>query len=325
MNVAALVVSAPSSAELAQPLDPQLVALSAELAAVPQARATARAYAGDWARFEAWCQSHGLPALPASEGAIRTYLVQLAAEGRRHSTIARAYAAIRAHHRDGGHALPTLPTVTNALRNLGRTLGTAPKQKAPMLADTLRRVTKHDDDAPLAVRDRAMLLLGFAAALRRSEIVGLDVGDVAFTEDGVEVTIRRSKTDQAGAGRKVGVPFGRKGSCPVRALRRWLETMGSPNEGPLFRPVNRAGRIGAARLRDQAVARAVKRAAALAGLDPASFAGHSLRSGLATSAAKAGKGLDVIMQTTGHRSERVAMGYIRHGSLFDACASEGLL
>ena len=263
--------------------------------------------------------------MPADEGTIRTYLARLGTEGLRHSSIARAYAAIRAVHVDAGHPLPTLASVTNALHNLGRQLGTAPRGKAPMMADALKRIARASGESMLDVRDRALLLVGFAAALRRSELVALDVADVRFTDDGLEVAIRRSKTDQLGQGRLVGVPHGSKAACPVRALRAWLDRAGIV-EGPIFRPVDRGGRIGAERLRDQAVARAVQRAAEQAGLDPADFGAHSLRAGLATSAAKAGKGLDVIMATTGHRrSERVARGYIRHGSLFDACASEGLL
>jgi site-specific recombinase XerD len=157
-------------------------------------------------------------------------------------------------------------------------------------------------DASLAgVRDRALLLLGFAGAFRRSELVALDVADLSFTARGVEVTIRRSKTDQEGAGRVVAIPLGSQAeTCPVRSLRAWLEAAGI-EAGSIFRAVNRWGRVGG-RLADRDVACTVKRAAERAGLDPAAFSGHSLRAGLATSAALAGKSDRAIMATTGHKS-----------------------
>ena len=316
----AIVIS--GSTELAPPVPAELVARYAELSQRPQSDATAKAYAGDWKRFEAWCSGHGLASLPADEATIGTYIGSLT--GKRYSTIARAYASIRAVHARGGHALGTLETVVNVLKSLARHIGTAPHGRAPLMAATLKKVTRAADDSMLAVRDNAMLLLGFAAAMRRSELVALDVSDVRFVDDGAEVTIRRSKTDQTGQGRTVAVAWGSKGSCPVRALRAWLEKAAIV-EGPIFRGVDRGGHVEAERLSDKGVARAVKRAATAAGLDAREFGGHSLRAGLATSAAKAGKGLDVIMATTGHRSERIARGYIRHGALFDACANEGLL
>ena len=309
---------------LATPLPADLVARSIELGEKQPAANTERAYAGDWARFEAWCRHHGRRALPASEFTIQTHLLHLSDEGLRFSTISRAYASIRVQHERAGERLPTLHTVTTALSNLAKTLGSATHGKTPLLAEQLRMAVAGEAVTNLGVRDRALLLLGFAAALRRSELVALDRQDVHFSDDGLTVTVRRSKTDQKGEGRVVGVPHGSKAACPVRATKAWIEA-GSIVEGALFRRIDRWGHIAPERLAPAAVARAVKRAAELVGLDPAEFAGHSLRSGLATSAAKAGKGLDVIMNTTGHKSERIARGYIRHATVFDACASEGLL
>ena len=311
------------SADLAT-LDPSLVARAADLATTPRSDATARAYAGDWARFESWCASHGLDALPTVESTVCVYLAHLAAEGLRYSTIARAYAAVRSKHADAGFRLGTLPAVTNTLRNLARELGTAARGKAPMMASTLKRVVRGSGDSTLAVRDRALLLVGFAGGFRRSELVALDVDDVRKVDDGLEVNVRFSKTDQGGQGRLVAIPFGSKGSCPVRALQDWLDRAGIV-EGPVFRGVDRGGKVSEERLSDQGVARAVRRAAEQAGLDAKNFAGHSLRSGLVTSAAKHGASLDAIMRTTGHRSEAIARRYIKHASLFDQCAADGLL
>ena len=306
-------------------LDPSLLARSEAMAERPRLPATSAAYASDWRTFAHWCAGYGLQPMPATESTIRTYLVALRDRGRRHATIARAYATIRAMHAEAGAPLPTLASVRNVLENIGREIGTAPKAKAPLMAAELKRIARASDEDRLGdLRNRALLLVGFAAALRRSELVALDVADVRFVEDGLEVTIRRSKTDQRGAGRIVGVPHGTKGSCPVRALRAWLDAS-AITEGPLFRGVTRAAQLLDGRLRGRAVARIVKRVVEGAGLDADDYAGHSLRSGLATSAAKAGRGLDVIMATTGHKSERVARSYIRHATVFDSCASEGLL
>jgi integrase len=166
--------------------------------------------------------------------------------------------------------------------------------------------------------------VGFAGAFRRSELVALDVSDCAFSTEGLTITLRRSKTDQEGLGRKVGLPYGSKASvCPVRALQAWLDAAGV-TEGALFRSVDRHGNVGG-ELGGRDVARIVKRAAAASGLDAKVFAGHSLRAGLATSAAKAGKGAHAIMKTTGHRSVAMVQRYIRDAELFNDNAAAGLL
>jgi integrase len=176
-------------------------------------------------------------------------------------------------------------------------------------------------DNLLGQRDACLLLLGFASATRRSELVALDVADVADTNDGLVVTVRRSKTDQEGAGREIGIPYGANpATCPVRAFRAWLE-VSEITEGPLFRPINRHGQLGETRLSDQSVAAVVKRTAEAAGLDPKLVAGHSLRSGMATSAARAGATEVEIMNQTGHKSLPVLRRYVRRGSLFNGNAA----
>jgi integrase len=178
----------------------------------------------------------------------------------------------------------------------------------------------------LGVRDRALLLIGFAGGFRRSELTALDAADVAGTRDGLVVTIRRSKTDQEGEGRKIGVPYGSNpATCPVRSFQSWLESSGI-TEGPLFRPINRHGKMAATRLSGAAVGEIVKKYVEAVGLDASHFAGHSLRSGLASSAAAAGASERSIMNQTGHRSEKMVRRYIKDGSLFreNAAAVLGL-
>jgi integrase len=168
----------------------------------------------------------------------------------------------------------------------------------------------------VGLRDRALLLLGFAGAFRRSELVGLDVADLEFARAGVIVTLRKSKTDQEGRSRRLGIPFGSsEQTCPVRSVQAWLEAA-RISEGPVFRSLDRFQQVQGARLSDKAVALIIKRRAKAVGLDPARYAGHSLRAGLATSAAAAGASERVIMSQTGHRSADMVRRYIRDGSLF---------
>ena len=172
------------------------------------------------------------------------------------------------------------------------------------------------DDGLIGLRDRALILLGFAGAFRRSELVSLTLEDCAFGKDGLTVTLRRSKTDQSGEGRKIGIPYGSNPeTCPVRSLQSWLE-LGAIGGGPVFCSINRHGKIQAGRLSGGDVARIVKKLVERAGLDPSKFAGHSLRAGHATSAAIAGASERSIMNQTGHRSVQMVRRYIRDGSLF---------
>jgi integrase len=179
------------------------------------------------------------------------------------------------------------------------------------------------DAGAIGLRDRALILLGFAGAFRRSELVGLTVDDCAFGKDGLTVTLRRSKTDQAGAGRKIGIPYGSNPeTCPVRTMQAWIEQAAlsavgpGVSTGPLFRSINRHGQVQPGGLSGIDVARVVKKLAQRAGLDAAKYAGHSLRAGHATSAAIAGASERSIMNQTGHRSVQMVRRYIRDGSLF---------
>jgi integrase len=193
------------------------------------------------------------------------------------------------------------------------------------MTEQIRKMLDVLPDSSLGCRDGALLLLGFSGGFRRSEIVGLDVADIEFTSDGLVIHQRRSKTDQEGEGRKVGIPFGSTPmTCPVRSLRAWLDAA-SITQGPVFRGVGRWGHVDDGRLDDRAVARVVQKYAKLIGLDPTKFAGHSLRAGLATSAARAGRSERSIMNQTGHRSVTMVRKYIREGSLFVENAAAGLL
>ncbi|MGZ6098889.1 MAG: site-specific integrase, partial [Myxococcaceae bacterium] len=280
---------------------------------------------------EEWCRANGLTALPAEPGTVALYIAALAEAGAKSSTIQRRLSAISQAHQLAGHMpSPTGdPVVRATMAGIRRTLGTAPAQKAAIVTDDLRRLLATvAPDTAAGMRDRALLLLGFGGGFRRGELVALDAGDVEETGDGLRVQVRRGKTDQEGMGREIGIPFGsHRETCPVRALRAWREVAQlDEHGGPLFRPVDRHDKIGSTRLTDRAVARVVQRAARRAGMDAARYAGHSLRSGLATAAAAGGAPERAIMAQTGHTSVAMVRRYIRRGSLFDenAAAFTGL-
>lgn len=230
-----------------------------EYARRSKATATRRGYASDWRSFEAWCSTNGLTALPASPGTVCLYL-SACADRLKASTIQRHVSAISQWHQAKGFESPTRnPQVHAVLAGIRRTLGTMPNEKAPLLAADMREMVAALHPGLRGARDRALLLLGFASACRRSEIVFLDAEDVQFTDEGVSILLKRSKTDQEGRGRRVGLPsLPHSDACPVRALRAWLETSGITS-GALFRPIALGGRMSANRLSDRSVALIVKR------------------------------------------------------------------
>jgi integrase len=287
---------------------------------------TRRAYGADWRDFSAWCAQQHLPCLPATPETVAVYLAELAGY-RKTSTVGRRLSAIAQAHKTLGLDSPTAdPAVRAVMAGIRRRHGTRQQGKEAALTADVRAMVATLDRSLAGRRDRALLLLGFAGAFRRGELVALDVEDLRFTGEGLIVEVRRGKTDQEGAGRQAGIPAGRSAAtCPVRALQEWLRVAGITS-GPLFRPVDRHANLRPTRLTSQSVALVVKRSAAAAGLDPARYAGHSLRSGLATSAAAAGVAERVIMDQTGHKSLPIVRRYIRRGSLFrdNAAAQVGL-
>lgn len=322
---------------------PLRAAAEAARAFAEHARApnTLRAYRSDWADFTAWCAARGLSALPASAEAVTLYVAERASgAGERAlkvSTLERRLAAISQAHRACGYESPA-STKTEPLHSvwagLVRVKGRARAKVAPALTPDVVAMVEALPVLELpgggraltaaARRDRALLLVGFAGALRRSEIAALQVEHLAFSADGLRVVIPRSKSDQEGAGATLGLHYGERPlTCPVRAAREWLRAH-AITEGPVFRSIDRHGNVGAQPLDGGSVARIVKRAARRAGLDDALYAGHSLRAGFATQAARAGKHERAIMRHTRHKSERVLREYIRDGQLFDENPSLGL-
>lgn len=298
-------------------------------AADARAKSTRRAYQGDFGRYSSWCAAQGVSPTPPDPLRTAAYAAALADAGKRVSTIRRALAAIAVVSRAAGHDYPHAhPAITSTMAGIARKLGTAQRRKSPLEIELLREVLAQHRTGLMGARDRALLAVGFFAALRRSELAAVDVEHITFDDDGIKLLIPRSKTDSEGAGATIGIPTQGDGRVdPVRLLRAWLVELADAgvSSGPLFRRITQTGRLGDRRLDGGSIARIVKRIVSAAGLDAASFGGHSLRSGFVTSAARRHKPLDAIMRQTRHRSERVVLGYIRVANVLDETnAARGL-
>jgi integrase len=301
----------------------EIEALAKELLEAARAPATRRAYDRAFARFEAWCERRGHS--PWAPDTVARYLTFRVHVGKRPSTVEQDLAAIAAKYQGQRLSAPRGVGLRRLSQGIRRTLGVAPRQKAPLLPEDLAAMVAKLPSTLQGERDRALLLVGFAGAFRRSELVSLDVEDLSWSNGGVSVTLRRSKTDQTQKGAVVDIPEGvRRITCPVAALRAWLEASGI-GTGAVFREVTRGDRLAPGRLWPGALARVVKRAVAAAGLDEADFSGHSLRAGFLTAAARAGRRLEDIMRQSRHRSVATAVGYIRKAGAFEDNAAKGLL
>jgi site-specific recombinase XerD len=304
-------------------LGPDLSA-AVDLAKAEKALSTRKAYGTDFRLFKKWCEGRGVSPLPASPETVVAFLAAETGNGIKPPTLGRRVAAIRYAHKLARFDSPTdSETVRATLRGIRRTVGTAKARKAPAVADKVRAMVVLAPESVAGLRDRALLLLGFAGAFRRSELVALDVADIAETNTGLLVTIRRSKTDQEGEGATIAIARGDV-ACPVRALLEWLDAAGI-KAGPIFRPINKAGAVAAERLTDRSVANIVKVYAKRAGFDPTLFSGHSLRSGFLTSAAAKGASIFKIMDVSRHKSVDTLRGYVREAELFKDHAGAGLL
>ncbi len=287
-----------------------------------RAENTVSAYDSDLRDFATWCrvEAGNLSALPASPETVALYITDLAAgRGLKAATIRRRLAAISQLHKEAGHPSPASHEhVKDVLKGITRRHGSLQEGADPILIGTVRRMLgpMEREKGPAASRDRALLLLGLAAGLRRSELSALAFEDLSFVDEGVVVLIRRSKTDQEGKGMRVGVPYGsHPETCPVRNLRAWLTVLGR-DEGPLFCQVDRHGNLKEGGLTGQAITRMIRKRARMAGLDGKRYSAHSLRAGLVTGASSAGVSEKRIMDQTGHRSLPMVHRYAREAELF---------
>jgi site-specific recombinase XerD len=295
-----------------------------EYARAAKSRATRRAYRSDFEIFRSWCEGKRLSPLPASAEAVAAFLAFDVRNGTKSTTLSRRLAAIRYAHMLAGHPSPTTSEAVKAtLHGIKHTFRHSPARKAPATSDRVAKMVALTADNARGLRDRALLLLSFAGAFRRSELVALNLEDLEFCEHGLRVTIRKSKTDQEGDGATIAIARGSL-ACPVEAVRNWAE-MARITHGPIFRPVSKKGRVLNRRLSDRAVADLVKAYARRIGLRAGDFSAHSLRAGFLTSAAQRGASIFKMMDVSRHRSIETLRGYVRDAELFRNHAGSGLL
>ena len=265
---------------------------------------TLRAYQSDFKDFSAFCIKNGLSSMPTLPKIISLYITHLS-KSSKFSTLKRRIASISVIHKLKGHYLDTKhPIIMENLHGIKRTLGSRQKAKKPILINDLKLIIKAIGKEK--IRDKALILVGFAGGFRRSELVNIDFEDIEFVNEGVKILIKRSKTDQSGEGIVKAIPyFDNQEFCPVISLKIYIkEKFLTKNEGKIFD------------LSDKSVALIIKRYAKKAGLDSSRYSGHSLRSGFATTAAEFGAEERNIMTMTGHKTTQMVRRYIQEANLF---------
>jgi site-specific recombinase XerD len=282
---------------------------------------TVRAYKSDFKDFGLFCVQNGFKSLPSDAKIVSLYLTHLSTKEAKLSTIKRRLVSIGVIHKMKGHYLDTKhPIIIENLMGIKRRKGIAQKGKKPLLIKHLKQIVdvinlqKIQDIKKL--RDKSIILIGFAGGFRRKEIVSLNVEDLDFVFEGLKITVKRSKTDQFGEGFIKGLPhFTNSLYCPVTTLKKWLN-ISKIKEGALFRRFIKGSKLSDKRLTDQTVALIIKEYLNIAGLNSSNYSGHSLRSGFATSAAEAGAEERSIMAMTGHKSAEMVRRYIKEANLF---------
>ena len=269
-----------------------------------KANNTLRAYQSDFKDFSAFCNKNGFSSIPTQPKIIALYITHLS-KNSKFSTLKRRIASISVIHKLKGHYLDTKhPIIMENLHGIKRTLGSRQKAKKPILINDLKLIINAIDKEK--IRDKALILIGFAGGFRRSELVNIDYEDIEFVNEGVKILIKRSKTDQSGEGAIKAIPyFDNQEFCPVTSLKNYIkEKLVTNNEGKVFD------------ISDKSVALIIKRYAEKAGLDSSKYAGHSLRSGFATTAAEFGAEERNIMAMTGHKTTQMVRRYIHEANLF---------
>jgi len=287
------------------------------------ARATELGYGYDWRMFQAWCNERQRNPLPASPESLAFYLTALLTAGHKVTTVRRRQCAIAHHHRILGYPSPVTEDVRRLISGATRQRCERPRQMRPLTIDQLRDIVGALTQVGTikAIRDRAIMLIGFFSALRRSNLAELIMTDLEFSPKGLVIEVRKEKQDQTGRGRLIGIPPGKHElTCPLRALRCWLERRG-PEPGPVFTRLDRARKGSEMPMDGECVERIVKRSVAAIGLDPRDrYGAHSLRAGFVTAAGEAGATDLLIAAQTGHRSPYVLRRYFRRSDVFKSNA-----
>ena len=285
---------------------------------------TRKFYRIDFNIFRAWCESVNAEFMPATHSTVCGFLSVQAMSGIRPSTLVRRLASIKMAHESFNFDNPTKhPTVKAVLKGIKRTYGIDRDKKAPVTVERLKSMIDFCPDTLTGLRDKALLLLGFAGAFRRSELVSLTLKDIERTPEGIKVTIRKSKGDQEGKGQTIAIPNGTRFRV-VDTLYNWFN-QSCITDGHLFRAINKGGKVNLFPLSTRTVARIVKQYAGKAGLNVDNFSGHSLRSGFITSGANAGADIFKLMEVSRHKNPETVIGYVRESKLFENHAGEKFL
>ena len=285
-----------------------------------KANNTIRAYKSDFQDFHAFCFKHGLQSLPTEPKIISIYLTYLSQKFKV-STLKRRMVSISAFHKLKGFYLDMKhPIIIENLLAIRRKYGSYQIGKKPLLINNLKLIINVIDTTIVnklkQLRDKSLILVGFAGGFRRAELVSINFEDLEFTEEGLKINIKKSKTDQFGEGMIKGIPyFQNKMYCPVANLKKWLE-ISKITTGPIFKRFSKGLSLTNKRLTDQSVALIIKEYLNLAGIDNKNFSGHSLRSGFATVAADSGADERSIMAMTGHKSSQMVRRYIKEANIF---------
>ena len=288
-----------------------------------KANNTIRAYKSDFKDFWGFCAKNGLKSLPTEPKIVSLYLTYLSTKDAKMSTLRRRLVSIGVIHRLKGHYLDTKhPIIIENLMGIKRKKGSYQKGKKPILINHLKLIIDEidkdtsDETGIRKLRDKTIILLGFAGGFRRIELISIDYEDLEFVAEGVKIFIRKSKTDQFGEGMIKGLPyFTNQQYCPVWHLKKWLE-ISEIKSGPIFRRFFKGLNLGKNRLTDQSVALFLKKYLSNAGIENQNYSGHSLRSGFATVTAEAGADERSIMAMTGHKTTQMVRRYIKEANLF---------
>ena len=288
-----------------------------------KANNTIRAYKSDFKDFGGFCAKNGLKSLPTEPKIVSLYMTYLSTKDAKMSTLRRRLVSIGVIHRLKGHYLDTKhPIIIENLMGIKRKKGSYQKGKKPILINHLKLIIDeidkdtYDETGIRKLRDKTIILLGFAGGFRRIELISIDYEDLEFVAEGVKIFIRKSKTDQFGEGMIKGLPyFTNQKYCPVWHLKKWLE-ISEIKSGPIFRRFFKGLNLGKNRLTDQSVALFLKKYLSNAGIENQNYSGHSLRSGFATSTAVLGAEERSIMAMTGHKTTQMVRRYIKEANLF---------
>ena len=269
---------------------------------------TLRAYQSDYNDFSIFCSKNGFQSMPTQPKILALYLTELSTKTK-FNTLKRRLASISILHKMRGHYIDTKhPIIMENLMGIKRAKGTYQKGKKPILISDLKLLINAIDESQekhiRKIRDKALILIGFSGGFRRSELVNIEIQDIEFVTEGVKIFVKRSKTDQSGEGMRKAIPyFNNNQFCPVIALKKWIDAF-EKNQNKIFN------------ISDKNVALIIKKYASIAGLDSNKYAGHSLRSGFATSAAESGAEERNIMAMTGHKTKEMVRRYIKEANLF---------